>query len=250
MTFIYHNFIFYPLYNAFIFLIGTFPFLDAGLAIIVFTLIVRLLLFPLASKSVRTQAIMRTMNPEIEALKEKYKDDKEKQAKETMALYKKYKLNPFASILLLFIQLPILLGLYRVFLSTGLPNIDTNILYSFVPKMVHINMVFIGLINITSKSIILALFAGITQFFQAKLMMPTPAKKTGSGGTPDFAYQMSVQMKYILPIVIFFIAYTTKSAVAIYLTVSNLFMIGQELFMRRKLAREERMLIEVEAPTS
>jgi len=247
MTFLYHEFIFYPLYNAFIFLIGTFPFLDAGLAIIVFTIIVRLLLYPLASKSVRTQAIMRTMNPEIEALKEKYKDDKEKQAKETMALYKKYNLNPFASILLIFIQLPILIGLYRVFLASGLPHVNASILYPFVSASVSINMIFLGIIDITAKNYILAFCAGITQYFQAKLMVPPPSKGPKKS-TPDFAYHMSMQMKYVLPIVIFFIAYTTKGAVAIYLTVSNLFMIGQELFMRRKLAREEQMIIEAEAP--
>src|ERR1017187_2388359 len=109
MTFFYHTFFFYPLYNAFVLLVDGLPFLDAGMIIIVFTIVIRLILYPLAKKSVRTQAIMRIAAPEIEKIKNKHKEDKQKQALETMALYKKYKLNPFAGILLLIIQLPILI---------------------------------------------------------------------------------------------------------------------------------------------
>ena len=94
MTFFYHTFIFYPLYNAFVLLIDGLPFLDAGISLSL-PIIIRLILFPLAKKSVSTQAFMREITPETEKIKEKYKDDKQKQSLETFALYKKYKLNPF-----------------------------------------------------------------------------------------------------------------------------------------------------------
>jgi YidC/Oxa1 family membrane protein insertase len=247
MTFFYHTFIFYPLYNAFVLLIDGLPFLDAGMIIIVFTVVIRLILFPLAKKSVRTQALMRQITPETEKIKEKYKDDKQKQSLETFALYKKYKLNPFASILLLLIQLPILIALYRIFLLAGFAHIDVTILYPFVPAPSgSVSTLFLGLFNVTQKSYILALIAAVSQYFQAKLVIPpAPEKKEGAQSMGDsFARNMSLQMKYVMPVIIFFIAYSTTGVVAIYWTVSNIFMIGQELFVRKQLKNDPALLID------
>ena len=239
MTFIYHTFVFYPLYNAFVLLIDALPFLDAGMIIIVFTVVIRLILFPLAKQSVRTQAIMRDLGPELEKIKEKHKDSKEKQSLETLALYKKYKLNPFSSIFLLLIQVPILIAIYKIFLFAGFSRIDTAILYSFVPvPSVVVGKVFLGLIDVTQKSYLLAFIAAISQYFQAKLLIPPAPKKEGKQSMGDsFARNMSIQMKYVMPVIIFFIAYSTTGVVAIYWTVSNLFMIGQEFFVRRQLKK-------------
>jgi YidC/Oxa1 family membrane protein insertase len=250
MTFFYHTFIFYPLYNAFVLLIDGLPFLDAGVIVIVFTIIIRLILFPLAKKSVRTQALMREVNPEVEKIKEKYKDDKQKQSLETFALYKKYKLNPFASVLLLLIQIPILLALYRIFLFAGFAHIDAAILYPFVPVPTHmVSTTFLWLFDVTQKSWILALVAALSQFYQAKLVIPpAPEKKDGPQSMGDsFARNMTLQMKYVMPAVIFFIAYTATSVVAIYWTVSNIFMIGQELYVRRQIKKNPNVLIEQSA---
>jgi len=251
MTFFYHTFIFYPLYNAFVLLIDGLPFLDAGVIIIIFTIIIRLILFPLAKKSVRTQALMREITPETDKIKEKYKDDKQKQSLETFALYKKYKLNPFASILLLIIQLPILIALYRIFLFAGFSHIDANILYRFVPAPTgSVNTIFLGLIDVTKKSVVLALVAAVSQYFQAKLMIPTPPKKEGPQSMTDsFTRNMSLQMKYVMPVIIFFIAYSTTGVVAIYWTVSNIFMIGQEIFVRKQLKKNPIVITDsLEAP--
>ena len=239
MISIYHTLISYPLYNAFILLIDALPWLDAGMIIVVFTIIIKLLLYPLAKKSVRTQAIMRVAAPELEKLKEKYKDDKQKQTLETLALYKKYKLNPFAGILLLIIQLPILIALYRIFILAGFSHINTAILYPFVPVPNPVSPIFLGIINVTQKSYIFALIAAVSQYFQAKLMLPTPPKKESKRSMgDDFTRNMSLQMKYAMPVIIFFIAYSTTTVVAIYWTVSNLFMIGQELYVRRQLKND------------
>ncbi len=246
MTFFYHTFIFYPLYNAFVLLIDGLPFFDAGIIIIIFTVIIRLVLFPLAKKSVRTQTLMRELNPEIEKIKEKYKDDKQKQSLETLNLYKKYKLNPFSSILLLIIQLPILIALYRIFLFAGFTHIDSAVLYPFVPMPnVSISPLFLGFFDVTQKSYVLAFAAAVSQYFQAKLIIPpTPVKKDGKQSMSDsLARNMSLQMKYVMPIIIFFIAYSTTGVVAIYWTVSNLFMIGQEFFVRRQIKKNPNALI-------
>jgi len=252
MTFLYHALIFYPLYNAFVLLMDALPFLDAGMIIIVFTIIIRLILYPLAKKSVQTQAVMREINPEIEKIKEKYKDNKEKVSLETLAIYKKYKLNPFASILLLLIQFPILIALYRIFLFAGFTHIDAAILYSFVPVPSHsVSTIFLGMIDVAQKSYIFAFLAAVSQYFQAELMIQVPPKKAGKQSMSDsFARNMSVQMKYVMPVIIFFIAYSTTGVVAIYLTVSNIFMIGQELFVRKQLKKNPKTLLiaQSEAP--
>ena len=94
-------------------------------------------------------------------------------------------------------------------------------------------MVFLGLINVSEKSAVIAALAGISQFFQARLAGPkTPDKKAGGLGA-DFQRSLSLQMKYVFPVLIFFIAWSISAAVALYWTTSNVFMIGQELYARR-----------------
>lgn len=241
MHYLYSEFIYRPLYNGLILLGDLLPFFDAGILIIIFTIAVKLILFPLSKKAVRTQAMMKLAEPELKAIKEKFKDDKQTQALETMKLYKEKQINPFSSIVLLFIQLPIIFALYKVFYSTGFSSINTELLYSFVKVPENISTTFLGLINVSEKSLVLALLAAASQYFQIKLSVPPAPKKT-EGTTPsfqdDFARSMSVQMKYIFPVMIFLISYNVASALAIYWTTSNLFMIGQELYIRKQLAKE------------
>lgn len=223
--------IFEPLYNGLILLMDVLPFFDAGIIIIIFTVIIKLILLPLSIKASRAQIQMKSTEKDLGLIKEKYKDNKEEQAKKTMEYYKEKGINPFASIFILLIQLPILIGLYQVFIKSGLPQINTSILYSFIPVPSSINMVFVGLVNISEKSIILAVIAGITTFFQIKLSTP----QTSDGvKQSDIAKAMSVQMKYFFPILMTFIAYTISSAIALYLITSNLFAIGQEIYIKRK----------------
>jgi YidC/Oxa1 family membrane protein insertase len=233
------NTIFYePLYNALIILMGLIPWADMGVVIIIFTFLVKLVLFPLSQKSVRTQAKMKELEPRINKIKEQFKD-KQEQAAKTMELYKEEKLNPFSGILLIFLQLPIIFALYFLFLRGGLPEINTEILYSFVSSVKNINMNFLGLVNVGEKSLILAILAGLTQFVQAKFASPkTKPKKANATLGEDFARSMSLQMKYVFPFIVFLIAYNISAAIAIYWTTSNLFMIGQELWVKRSLKKE------------
>ena len=235
MSYLYHTFFYDTLYNGLIFLINTLPqWADLGVAIVVFTVIVKLILFPLSRKAVLSQMKMKELEPRINELKAKYKDPAE-QSMQTMKLYKESGINPFSSILLIFIQIPIILALYQIFYSGGLPKIDASLLYSFIhsPELVTMKLWFI---DITKKSWELALLAAITQFFQIKYSMPVTKKDPNvapSFGT-DLAHAMSTQMKYVLPVIVFFASYSINAGIAIYWTTSNVFAIGQELFIRRK----------------
>ncbi len=233
---IFQTFFFIPLYNGLIFLMAHLPWVDAGVAVIIFTCIVKLLLFPLSKKSVETQIVMKKLEPEITKLKEQYKDNQPEQAKQLMALYKERRLNPFSGVVLLFIQIPIIFALYFVVLRGGLPAINFDILYSFVTAPQSVNMNFLGLIDISKRNIVLALLAGITQFVQIRYSMPPTEKKKKETASfkDDFARSMQMQMRYVMPIFTFIIAYTISAAIALYWTTSNLFTIGQEIYIRRK----------------
>ncbi len=234
MTALYHLIISRPMYNGLVLLMKAFPFLDAGMIVIVFTIIIKLILLPLSIKASKAQLEMKSIEKGLAEIKEKYKDDKEEQSKQTIAYYKLKGVNPFASFLVLIIQLPIIVGLYRVFLKTGLPNIDKAMLYSFVSAPAGVvNMVFLHMINISQKSIVLAIIAGVTTYFQISLA--TAAQSAPAAGTQgDIAKAMAVQMKYFFPVIVTFISYSISAALAIYWITSNLFAIGQEIYIKKK----------------
>ena len=236
--YIFQNFFYAPLYNGLVFLLAYIPFINVGIAVILFTCIVKVALFPLSEKSIRTQLEMKKMEPEMNEIKAKYKDNKQVQAEKIMALYKDKNLNPFSGIALMFIQLPVLIALYYVFLRGGLPNIDHNVLYSFVKAPDVVNMMFFG-IDITKTSTLFAVFAALAQFFQMQLTIPkTPKKAKIKGQKDDFkdelAKSMNMQMKYVMPIIIFLVAKSFPVVVSLYLITSSIFAIGQEFYMRRE----------------
>jgi YidC/Oxa1 family membrane protein insertase len=192
-----------PLYNAFIGFIGAFPWVDAGIVVILFTVVVKLILFPLSQKSVRSQIEMKKIQPAIDEIKLKYKDNKQEQALKTMNLYKERGINPFSGILLALIQLPILIALYLVFYRGGLDVIHTDMLYSFIKVPSQIDKVFLGIFDITQKSNILALLVAVGQFFQIKFTMPAIKKDSQNPKEASFqtelAKSMNMQMKYVMP---------------------------------------------------
>ncbi len=234
-SYLFHTFFYNPIYNGLIFLVSYFSWMDLGIAVVLITVFVKLLLFPLAKTSIKTQMKIKEIEGEVKELNEKYKDNKEELAKRTMELYSKNNINPFASFFLVLIQLPILFALYFVFLKGGLPNVNFDILYPFINAHAHIDKtVFLGLVDITQKSLVMAIIAGISQFFQIKLVMPkVKAREEKDGVKEELMRNMQLQMKYIMPIFIFFIAYGLSSVIALYWTTSNLFMIGQELYIRK-----------------
>lgn len=239
MSFIWHTFFFDPVYNALVFFIDIVPGGDVGLAIIATVVLVKLCLLPLSIKAVKTQKILREIEPKLKEIKEKFKDKREEQAKAMMAIYAEAGMNPFASIILIFIQIPIVIALYLSVSKGGgipLPAINVDLLYSFIQNPLNASMNFLGLIDITGKSILLAILAAVTQFFQIRLAMPTlPPKdpKAEPNLKDDFMRNMQLQMRYMMPVLIFFAAYFISAAIALYFFVSNIMGILQELYVKK-----------------
>jgi YidC/Oxa1 family membrane protein insertase len=232
-----HTFLYVPIYNLLVFLVGVMPGGDVGLAVIAVTLIVKLITAPLALSALKTQRAMKLIEPEMKEIREKYKDDKETQAKETFALYKRYNVKPFASFLTLFIQLPVIISLYLVFRKEPLYSVDPAIIYHFIHVPAVFSPYLFGIVLISGSNIILAALAAITQYFQARYALPVPDKKTQKAGEApdmqaDFARAMSIQARFVLPLVIGMVAYSS-GVIALYFITSNLFALAQEIYLRR-----------------
>ena len=234
MSGFFHTYLYEPIYNLLVFLVSVVPGTDIGVAIILATLIVKVLLLPLSLSAARTQKAMKVIEPELKKLREKYKNDKEKQAREMFALYARYGIKPFSSILSILIQLPIIIGLYWVFSTESLPGVDASLLYSFVhvPTVVASTM-FLGLINITGHSILLTILAMVTQFVQAWYTIPVPPASAEVGGSmgEDFARAMTLQARFVLPLIVGFVAYTS-GAIALYFITSSIVALAQEYLVR------------------
>jgi len=240
MSFIWHTFFFDPVYNGLVFFIKIVPGGDVGIAIILTVILVKIILLPLSLKAIRTQIAMREIEPKLKEIREEYKDKREEQALKTMELFKEAKVNPLSSILLLFLQIPVIIALYFSVYSGGgvkLPEINIDILYTLVPSPDVVNMIFLGFIDIAAKSLPLALLAGVTQYIHTKISLPKMEPKK-PGAEPnfkdDFARSMHVQMRYVMPAIIFVVAYTISASIALYFFVSNLTAIAQEYYVRHK----------------
>ncbi len=233
MSYLFNLLISTPFYNGFILLMNLLPFFDAGMIIIIFTVIVKFILLPLSIKASKSQMQMKTAERDLKQIKEKYKDNKEEEARKTMEYYKEKGINPFAGFFILLIQFPIIIGLYRVFLRSGLPKINQSLLYSFVKAPASVNMVFLHFVNISQKSILLAIIAGITTYIQIALASGSNTQSQG-----DFAKAMNMQMKFFFPALIVFISYSISSAVALYILTSNIFAILQEIYIKKKYHKE------------
>jgi len=229
----FNTILYQPLFNALVLLYSYLPGHDFGIAVIVLTVIIRIILYPLMIKSIRSQKILSDLQPKVQEIQRKYKDDKEKQSKELMALYQKEKINPFGGCLPLLIQLPILIALYRVFWK-GLQPEAMGMLYNFVPNPGAIDPTFLGFINLAAPSLIFAILAGITQFFQSKMLMTqkTNGKNDQMG---QLSNMMQKQMLYFFPIFTVFILWRLPSAIGLYWTITALFSIGQQYLILKPL---------------
>ncbi|HRY30825.1 MAG TPA: YidC/Oxa1 family membrane protein insertase [Candidatus Paceibacterota bacterium] len=231
-----------PFYNALILLMD-FVTSDIGIALVILTLVFRFILFPLYRSQIRTQIKMGQVQEPLKKIQEKYKDDRETMGREMLKLYRQNKINPFSGILIMIIQLPLLIGFYYVFSRSGLPNINENLLYSFVSWPENINTMFLGLIDMTGKSLPLAIIVGITHFFQMRLMLPKK-KEAQEGDKPggskeNMMRSMQTQMSYFMPGMMAVMAYTLGSMVGLYFFVGGLISIGQEFYIRENIRKPE-----------
>jgi YidC/Oxa1 family membrane protein insertase len=219
----------YPLLNLLVFTYNYIP--DIGVVIIILTVLIRLLLLPSFHKSLKHQKALADLQPKMNEIRDKYKDDKERQARAMMELYSAHKVNPLSSCLPLLIQLPILIALYQVFIRSlnghGLEGI-----YSFITTPSSIDPHFFGLINLAEKNIYMAVVAAILQFWQAKISQP----KIQS--TDPTAKMLAMQTMYFFPVLTLIIGLQFPAGLALYWIVTTLFGIGQQYYIIRKEARE------------
>jgi YidC/Oxa1 family membrane protein insertase len=231
------------MYNALIFILDVLPTHDVALAVIVLTVLIKIILLPLSHKMFKTQILQRKIQPIISKIQEEYKDNKQILGVKMLEVYKEHKLNPFSSILLMIIQIPIVFALYFVFANGGLPEIVSKDLYSFVSHVNNINHVLFS-IDFTKANILVGFIAGLFQYIQIRLslqnMTPVDPNKPISEMKPEemMQKQMSFMMKYFIPILIFIASLQVSAAVALYWIVSSIFMIVQELYFRNKYKEE------------
>lgn len=258
-----------PLVNVLVFFYSVIPLHDFGIAIILVTLLIRGILWPLQSQTLRSQKGLTKLQPEIKKIQEKYKNDPKKVQEMTLELYKEKEVNPFSSCLPSLIQLPLLFALYYAIMKFSAPAfiklIDPNAgiwsyLYPWMRDLgfvksalsVPFNTYFLGIFNLANKAlastsplvinkeVIITLLAGATQFIQLRQVM---AKQPGTQAGPTAA------LMYMMPLMILYIGFILPAALPLYWTVTTVMSYFQQWFVMRGDVEEldKEAVIEVEA---
>ena len=182
-----------------------------GVAIIILTLLIKIIFWPLGNLSYKSMKEMQNLQPKIAEMKEKYKNDQAKLSQETMALYRTHKVNPFGGCLPIVIQIPIFFGLYKA------------LLYSI--ELRH-SPLFWWIQDLSAKDpyYITPIIMGATQFIQQKM-------------TPTMGDPMQAKIMLFMPVVFTFFFLNFPSGLVIYWLFNNVFSIGQQYYTNRKLSR-------------
>ena len=230
---IFNILLYQPLFNFLVLLYNYVPGHDFGISIILLTLVIRFILYPLSVKAVKSQKNIQRVQPKIQEIQKKYKNDKEKQAKEILEIYKTEKINPLGGLLFPLIQLPILLALYSVFWHGLNPKELVN-LYNFVSNPGQINAIFLGIIDLSKSNMIIAILSGLVQYYQTKMLLPPKVSSKPNNSSPDFSQMMQTQMTYFFPVFTVIILLSLPSALGLYWTASGIFSIVQQYFILKK----------------
>lgn len=234
----YHLFqiIFYqPILNLLIFLYNTVSLQDLGVAIILLTVIIKLILWPLSKKSIKSQKSLQELQPKIDELKLKYKDKQQEMGKALMDLYKQNKVNPFSSCLPLLLQLPFFIAVYRVFRDGISEHLD--LVYPFLHRPDIINSIFLGFLDLSQPSVYLAVLAGAAQFWQVKMMMAKKSKAVApvtNSKSDNMTAIMNKQMLYFMPALTIFIGITLPGGLTLYWLVLTLLTVLQQSLLIKK----------------
>lgn len=218
---LFQTYIYLPILSVLGFIYEHIVFHDLGFAIILLTLLIRVVLYPLFYKGAKDQALMQLLQPHIKKIQLDHKDNKEIQAKELMALYKKYRLNPFSGFLTLLLQLPIFIALFQVF-SKGLGG------------QIFDNHTLLGLINLGETSIVLALLAAFLQYVQGKLSLVAVSSGKTQGGD-DPLRSTGKTMMIVGPVITVVVLFRLPAALGLYWVTSTLFSIMQQWFINKRL---------------
>lgn len=244
-----------PIFNLLVLIYALLPGHNFGLAIIIFTLLVRLLLWPLVKKQLHQTKMMRKLQPDLKRIKKEAKGDRQKESLMTMELYKERGINPFGSIAVVLVQLPILIALY-----SGLHKVITNPhdLISFAyPALQNLSWMkelshnihlfdasLFGVVDLSRAAsgkdgfyfpaLVLVLGSAIVQYYQTKQLLPndkdarslkTILSEAGNGKTADQSEVNAAvgrSTRFILPVMIFFFTVNLASALSLYWFVGGL----------------------------
>jgi YidC/Oxa1 family membrane protein insertase len=214
-----------PILNLLIWLYGLIG--NFGLAIIVLTIIVKILLNPLNRRSLESQKKMMEMQPRIKEIQSKFKD-KEQQGRELLKFYQETKFNPFSGIFLLFVQLPVLWALFKVFQSGLDLEKISGLVYSFVSLPTTINPYFLT-INLAEPSILLAIITAAVQYVQTRTMTPPqPESKEKKDQMEKVSQMVQKQTMLFIPAFTFFVLFSLPSAIALYWSLTTVLNIIQQ----------------------
>lgn len=215
-----------PLFNLLFILDSAIPGHDFGLAIIVLTLLVRVLFWPLVNRQLHSQKVMQQLAPEVAKVKARAKGDRQKETELLMELYKEKGTSPFAPIVPMLIQLPLLIAFYVVLRDSVKPSELGHLAYPFVQHIGYVAHIIsdhaafspslFGLVNLTKPSIVIAALAALAQFYQTLQLRPQTMAAAG-----DQAKLMG-SMTLAFPLITFFIGLRLPSALALYWVVTSL----------------------------
>lgn len=244
-----------PIFNLLVFIYSLLPGHNFGLALIIFTIITRMLMWPLVKKQLHHAKAMRELQPELKRIKKESKGDRQKESMMVMELYKEREISPFGSIGVLAIQMVILLGLYSgIRKVTANPQAiidysysflrDTGWLHSLAENIGQFDATLLGFIDLSKAAVgqggiywpamILVAGSAITQYFQSAQLMPNDKdarslrqimKEAGSGKQADqseVSASMMRSTKYFIPVMIFVFTVNLPSALGLYWFVSGL----------------------------
>lgn len=256
-----------PIFNALFLIYSAIPGGDFGVALIIFTIFIRFILYPLLKRQLHQTRMMQKLQPELKKIKAKANGNKQLEATQMMELYKRYGVSPFRSIGLLLIQLPIFFGLYRVIQiftqhRDQLAKHTYDVLEQWAPIKALIehpsefNHKMLGFIDLTKTTfangsidialLALALIAAATQYVMTKQTMPSNGETRGfkdimrqaaDGKTQDQAdinAMVSQNMARFMPIMMFFIMISLPGALALYYATSNVVAVIQQHFLLKK----------------
>lgn len=257
-----------PIFNILVLIYSAIPGADFGIALIIFTIVVRFLMYPLLKKQLHQSRAMQKMQPELKRIQAQFKDNKQAQGLAMMELYKKHNVSPWRSIVILIIQIPIFLALFQVIqvfslhrdqiakwtydFMEGLPAI-----HNLIQNPNSFNHTAFGFIDLTQNAVhqgqiywplmVIAVIGAATQYIMSKQIMPKTAGKkrrlrdimadAADGKQHDQSEMnqiVSNNMMKFMPIMMFFIMISLPGALALYYVISNLVAVGQQAYILRE----------------
>lgn len=256
-----------PIFNVLVIIYALLPGHNFGLALILFTVLIRMVMWPLVKKQLHHAKAMRALQPELKRIKKESKGDRAKEQTLTMALYKERQVNPFSSIGLVILQIPIFLALYSgINRIVNDPEQLVTFAYPFVQNLSwmqelaadigKLDETLFGVVDLTRAALsngtiywpamLIVLASVIAQYFQSKQLLPSPSEKKSlrailkeasegkQANAEDMQAAVSSKTMLLIPFLIFFVTVNIASALSLYFLVSSLVALIQQTIILRQ----------------